>query len=48
VDQDIKVELGISLDAEKESKSNADIFRDLKLDKEENPVKPLFEGEEWV
>lgn len=48
VDKDIRQELGISLDTQKESKSNADIFNDLKLDKEENPVKPLFEGEEWV
>lgn len=44
VDKNVKDELGIELDPEKESKNNADIFKDLHLDKKENPVAPMFKG----
>ncbi len=44
VDKDVKRELGIELKPEKETKQKADVFIDLNLDKEENPVKPLFKG----
>ncbi len=37
-------ELGIRLDTEKENEKSAEIFRDLKLHREENPVTPLFKG----
>jgi hypothetical protein len=44
---DVKKELGIDLDPEKESRSSADIFRDLRLRKSQHPVAPLFEGK-WA
>jgi len=37
-------ELGIRLDADAERESTADIFKDLRLDKDAHPLKPLFEG----
>lgn len=37
-------ELGIDLQKEV-SEGEADLMKDLALDKEEHPVKPLFEGE---
>lgn len=43
--EDPEQELGIELDAENESRTSADIFRDLGLRKSEHPVEPLFEGE---
>ncbi|MFP4348723.1 MAG: hypothetical protein ACOC0H_00255 [Thermodesulfobacteriota bacterium] len=44
---DPKEELGITLNAEKESKHSADVFKQMGIDKSERPVKPLFEGE-WA
>tara|TARA_R110000850_G_scaffold150497_1_gene273116 strand:+ start:14509 stop:15270 length:762 start_codon:yes stop_codon:yes gene_type:complete len=44
INEDIKKELGVELKPEKESRKNADIYNDLNLDKEENPVAPLFKG----
>lgn len=44
---DIREELGIELDAEKESEYSADIFKELGIDKSQRPVEPLFEGE-WT
>lgn len=43
--EDPEQELGIKLDRDKESRTSADIFRDLHVHKSETPVKPLFEGE---
>ncbi|ACM18711.1 hypothetical protein Geob_0340 [Geotalea daltonii FRC-32] len=37
-------ELGIGLSTDKETGASADIFTDLKLNRKEHPVKPLFEG----
>jgi hypothetical protein len=42
---DIGAELGIELDAEHESLGSAEIFRDLKMDREKKPVEPLLKGE---
>jgi hypothetical protein len=36
--------IGIELQPECETRDTADIFTDLKLQRGENPVKPLFEG----
>ncbi|MEX0780605.1 MAG: hypothetical protein WD037_12750 [Balneolales bacterium] len=47
IDKDVKKELGIELNAEKESENKADIFKDLHIDKRKHPVEPLFEGE-WT
>ena len=43
--EDAERELGIQLDPEQESAATAELFRELKLDRERSPVKPLFEGE---
>lgn len=37
-------ELGIELKPEDETESSADVFKDLKLERERHPVKPLFKG----
>jgi len=37
-------ELGISLEPEKETQASADVFRDLKLERDQHPTEPLFEG----
>ena len=37
-------ELGVELPAEHETDKTADIFRDLKLNRQNHPLKPLFEG----
>ena len=42
--KDVEEELGIDLDDEKESTSTAELFNDLKLRKEQIPLKPLFKG----
>ncbi|MFP4071000.1 MAG: hypothetical protein ACLFTB_03025 [Desulfovibrionales bacterium] len=44
---DVKEELGITLHPEREEASSADIFKDLKMDRHQHPVEPLFEGE-WA
>lgn len=41
---DIEEELGVSLDTEDESRRSADMFKELHLEAQEHPVKPLFEG----
>lgn len=43
--EDMTDELGIRLDTDRETRSKADIFKDLKLDKAEHPLAPLFKGE---
>ncbi|MEX1136591.1 MAG: hypothetical protein WEB89_06795 [Balneolales bacterium] len=47
IDKDVKKELGIELNPEKETENKADIFKDLNIDKQEHPAGPLFEGE-WT
>jgi hypothetical protein len=42
--KDVEEELGIDIDAEKENANTAEIFKDLKIRKEQTPLKPLFEG----
>lgn len=44
---DVSEELGIELDAERESADSAKILADLKLDSEEHPTEPLLKGE-WA
>src|SRR6266540_3069214 len=42
--KDVEEELGIDIDEEKESANTAELFKDLKIRKEQTPLKPLFEG----
>jgi Protein of unknown function (DUF2795) len=42
--KDVEEELGIDIDEEKESASTAELFNDLKIRKEQVPLKPLFKG----
>ena len=42
--EDVEEELGIEIDEEKESQRSADLFKELHVDKEKVPLKPLFEG----
>jgi hypothetical protein len=42
--EDVKSELGVEFKTENENESSADIFKDLKLEKTDRPLKPLFEG----
>ncbi len=37
-------DLGLKLKPEDESESSADVFKDLKLEREKHPVEPLFKG----
>lgn len=41
---DLKEELGIELETEHETEATAEIFKDLRLQKSEHPLEPLFEG----
>ena len=43
--EDTEREPEIKLDREQESAATAEVFRELKLDRERRPVKPLFEGQ---
>ena len=43
--EDPQQELGIKLDADRESRSSADMFRDLRVKKSEHPLEPLFAGD---
>ncbi len=43
--EDAEQELGIRLDPKKETGNTADIFRELKLERQKHPVAPLFKGE---
>ena len=42
---DVSAELCIDLPAEPETEWTADIFQDLKVEREEHPLTPLFKGE---
>lgn len=42
--EDIEEELGVEMKTQKESVNSADIFKELRLDKNERPIKPLMEG----
>jgi hypothetical protein len=42
---DVEAELGVELPAETEDEVTADIFHDLKVEREEHPLEPLFKGE---
>jgi hypothetical protein len=42
--KDVEEELGIDIDEEKESARTADLFTELKLRKDQVPLKPLFKG----
>ena len=44
---DAEGELGIELPVETEDEITAEIFRDLKVEREEHPLQPLFKGE-WT
>ncbi len=43
--EDIKKELGIELNAQKENEDTAGIFNDLRMEKSEHPTEPLLKGE---
>jgi len=42
--EDVKEDLGVELNPQDESESTAEIFRDLRLEKSQQPLVPLFEG----
>jgi hypothetical protein len=42
--KDIEEELGVDIDEEKETERSADLFKELKLKKEQVPLKPLLKG----
>jgi hypothetical protein len=42
--KDVEEELGIDIDEEKETENTADIFKQLKVRKEQVPLKPLMKG----
>jgi uncharacterized protein DUF2795 len=42
--KDVEDELGIDIDEQKETESSADIFKELKIRKEQVPLKPLLKG----
>jgi len=42
---DPEAELDVELDPQEESESTKEIFNDLRLEKSQQPVKPLLEGE---
>lgn len=41
---DVKDDLGIELDPDDETETSADVFKDLRLDRDDTPTAPLFEG----
>jgi hypothetical protein len=45
--EDVSEGLGIELEAEEESESTAEIFKDLRLEQSQHPIEPLLEGE-WA
>lgn len=45
--EDLKEDLGIEIRADTESCRSADVFQDLKLDRDEHPTEPLCEGK-WA
>jgi hypothetical protein len=42
--KDVEEELGIDIDDEKETANTAELFKELKILKDQTPLKPLFEG----
>ncbi|MBD0359629.1 MAG: DUF2795 domain-containing protein [Nitrososphaeraceae archaeon] len=42
--KDVEEELGIDIDEQKETENTADIFKELKVRKEQAPLKPLMKG----
>jgi hypothetical protein len=44
-DEDVSEDLGIRLDPQKETEHTAEIFTQLRLEKEQHPTEPLFRGE---
>ena len=46
-DEDVRGELGISLDPEHETMDTAEIFRDLHMERSKHPLEPLFQGK-WI
>jgi Protein of unknown function (DUF2795) len=42
--KDVEEELGIDIDEEKETEKSADIFKELKIKREQVPLKPLLKG----
>ena len=42
--KDVEEELGIDIDEQDETENSADIFKDLKIKKEQIPLKPLLKG----
>jgi Protein of unknown function (DUF2795) len=42
--KDVEEELGIDIDEQNETENSADIFKDLKIKKEQIPLKPLLNG----
>ena len=42
--RDVEEVLGIDIDEEKESQRSADLFKELKIRREQVPLKPVFEG----
>jgi hypothetical protein len=42
--RDVEEELGVEIDEEKESQRSADLFNELKVKRDEVPLKPIFEG----
>jgi hypothetical protein len=42
--KNVEEELGIDIDEEKETESSADLFKELKVRKEQAPLKPLLKG----
>lgn len=42
--EDVKAELGIELDTDDEDARSADIFRDLRMERDQHPTEPLFQG----
>lgn len=42
--EDVKEELGIDLDPQKESEDTAEIFNDLRMERSEHPTEPLLKG----
>lgn len=42
--RDVEEELGIELDTERENEASADIFEDLRMERDQHPLEPLFQG----
>ena len=42
--KDVEEELGIDIDEQKETERSADLFQELKIKKDQVPLKPLLKG----